>query len=211
MGLRVFLSYGHDEYAPAAKRIHQLLIEHGHEVWIDDRLTLGSDWEQQIEQGIDWVAEQPDRGRVVLVMTPHSVRRPDGYCLNELAHALNRRLVVVPVMLVSVEPPMSVSRLQWLDMTDWVPLPDRQLVFDRQVGALAEALEQGQVPLAVADPQRQLAELLHPIAFDYEISTGLADFTVRQWIVDAVDSWIADPQEAQSSGYGVASVPARPR
>lgn len=100
-------------------------MAHGHEVWFDEHLIPGDDWEQLIEQGIDWVAERPETGRVLLVMTPHSVRRPDGYCLNELAHALNRRLTVVPVMLVSVEPPLSISRLQWLDMTDCIPLPDQ--------------------------------------------------------------------------------------
>jgi hypothetical protein len=193
VGLRVFLSYGRDEYAAAAQRIHQLLTALGHEVWFDrERLTPGADWEQLIEQGIDWVAEVPDIGRVVLVMTPHAVRRPGGYCLNELAHALNRRLAVMPVMLVSVEPPLSISRLQWLDMTDCIPLPERQSAFDRQVDALARALEEGEVPLSDTDPRRKLSDLLQPIAFDYEMSTGLADFTSRRWVIAAVDSWLGD-------------------
>ena len=194
MGLRIFLSYGHDEYAGAAQRIHQLLVAQGHEVWFDERLIPGGDWEQDIERGIDWVAERPETGRVVLVMTPYSVRRPDGYCLNELAHALNRRLKVVPVMLVSVEPPLSISRLQWLDMTDCLPLPEQQSAFDRQVDTLAKALEQGEVPLSQADPRKKLSDSLSPIRFDYEMSTGLADYTNRRWIIDAVDSWLNDPR-----------------
>jgi hypothetical protein len=127
-------------------------------------------------------------------MTPHSVRRPDGYCLNELAHALNRRLPILPVMLVSVEPPLSISRLQWLDMTDCIPLTERESMFDRQVEALAKALEAGKVSLGVADPRRKLSDSLEPIAFDYEMSTGLADFTIRRWVIDAVDSWLDDPR-----------------
>ena len=112
MGLRVFLSYGHDEYAPTAHRIRTFLEEQGHEVWFDrDRLTPGRDWEAVIEQGLDWAAAGPG-GRVVLVMTPHSVRRPDGFCLNEIARALERRLPIVPVMLVWVQPPLSISRIQ---------------------------------------------------------------------------------------------------
>jgi TIR domain-containing protein len=195
VGLRIFLSYGRDEYAAAAQRIHQLLIARGHEVWFDrERLTPGADWEQLIEQGIDWVAELPDSGRVVLVMTPHAVRRPDGYCLNELAHALNRRIPVVPVMLVSVEPPLSISRLQWLDMTDCIPLPEQQSAFDRQVDALAGALEDGEVVLTLADPRKKLSDSLQPIAFDYEMSTGLADFTSRRWVIDTVDLWLNDPR-----------------
>ena len=187
MTLRVFLSYGRDEYAAAAERIYELLTARGHEVWFDrKRLTTGADWEQSIERGIDWAAELPDIGRLIMVMTPHSVRRPDGYCLNELAHALNRRLPVLPVMLVSVEPPLSISRLQWLDMTDCTPLPERQLEFDRQVDQLTAALESGGVSLREVDPRQKLSDILQPIAFDYEIASGLADFTMRQSVVDAV-------------------------
>lgn len=195
VGLRVFLSYGRDEYAGAADRIRQLLADRGHEVWFDrERLKPGADWEMTIERGIDWVAEARDEGRVVLVMTPHSVRRPDGYCLNELAHALNRHVLVVPVMLVSVEPPLSISRLQWLDMTDCVPLPERQAAFDEQVNMLADALEHGEVALASSDPRERLAEILQPISFDYEMRAGLAGFWMRSWMIDAVDAWLATPQ-----------------
>lgn len=191
MGLRVFLSYGRDEYAAAGERIYELLTSRGHDVWFDrDRLAGGVDWEHSIEQGIDWVAEDPARGRVILVMTPHSVRRPDGYCLNELARSLQRQLVIVPVMLVEVEPPLSICRLQWLDMTTCVPLPDRQEAFDVEAEALLSALESGEVESS--DLYGRLAKTLQPIAFDYELSSGLRDFTMRAWVVDTVDEWLND-------------------
>jgi hypothetical protein len=132
MGLRVFLSYGHDEYASAADRISPFLKESGHEVWFDrERLKPGRDWEASIEQGLDWVATVPENGRVVLVMTPHSVRRPDGFCLNEISRALERRLTIIPVMLVWVQPPLAINRIQWLDLTACVPLPERETQFDK--------------------------------------------------------------------------------
>ena len=79
---RVFISYGHDEHADLALTLKQDLLERGHEVWFDaDRLRPGCDWADYIDQGLDWVAELPGVGRVVLLMTPHSVRRPDGLSL----------------------------------------------------------------------------------------------------------------------------------
>lgn len=188
--MRVFLSYGRDEYAAAAERIRELLTARGHEVWFDrDQLVGGVDWERSIEQGLEWVANDSSAGRVVLVMTPHSVRRPDGYCLNELARALQRQVPILPVMLVEVEPPLSICRLQWVDMRHSVPLPDRQTEFDRQAEALMLALERG---AEESDGSDRLAKLLQPIAFDYELSTGLRDFTVRQWIIETVDDWLHD-------------------
>src|SRR6185295_17327102 len=97
----------------------------GHEVWFDlDRLKPGRDWERYIEDGLDWASSVPDEGRFVLLMTPHSVRRPDGYCLNELARAWDRKLSIIPVMVVKVEPPLSVCRVQYLDMSDCLPVDD---------------------------------------------------------------------------------------
>jgi hypothetical protein len=89
MARRIFLSYGHDEHVTLAQRLKQDLEARGHEVWFDaERLIPGADWERYIEEGLEWVAAVPREGRVVLIMTPYSVRRPDGYCLNEIARAL---------------------------------------------------------------------------------------------------------------------------
>ncbi len=108
---RVFISYGHDELMPLAKRIKKDLEMRGHEVWFDaDRIRAGADWEQNIESGIDWVSEG-DNGRIILLMTPYSVRRPDGYCLNELARAIQKNVKIIPVMLVWCEPPLSICRI----------------------------------------------------------------------------------------------------
>jgi hypothetical protein len=123
VGRRTFLSYGHDEHLTLALRMKQDLEGRGHVVWFDaERLKPGADCERYIEEGLEWAAAIPQEGRVVLIMTPHSVRRPDGYCLNEVARALSRRLTVVPAMVVWCEPPLSICRAQWLDMRDCVPL-----------------------------------------------------------------------------------------
>jgi len=76
---------GHDEHAVLAERLKRDLKARGHEVWSDvERLKPGGDREAYVEEGLNWVSQEPRCGRVVLLMTPHSVRRPDGYYLNEV-------------------------------------------------------------------------------------------------------------------------------
>jgi TIR domain len=107
--VRIFLSYGHDEYVSLASRVKRDLETRGHEVWFDvERLKPGGDWERYIEQGFERVSKDSECGRFLLLMTPHSVRRPDGYCLNELARAFGRSLPIIPVMVSTVEVPLSI-------------------------------------------------------------------------------------------------------
>ncbi|MFR9524378.1 MAG: toll/interleukin-1 receptor domain-containing protein [Rikenellaceae bacterium] len=115
--LRVFISYGHDEYSPFAQGVADELRKRGHDVWFDvEELREGKDWETYIENGLNWVGENTATGRIILIMTPYSVRRPDGFCLNEIAKALDNKLQIIPVMLVWATPPLSIYRLQYLDM-----------------------------------------------------------------------------------------------
>ncbi len=96
----------------------------GHEVWFDeDRLIVGADWETRIERGLEWAASEAGSGRVVLLMTPHSVRRPDGYCLNELARAISRGLSIVPVMVVWAEAPLSLNGSTYGTACPWAASP----------------------------------------------------------------------------------------
>ena len=88
--LRIFISYGHDEFAVLAEKTEKRPRKAGASglVWFDiDRLKPGGDWERYIEEGLEWAAREPETGRIILLMTPHSTRRPDGYCLNEIARA----------------------------------------------------------------------------------------------------------------------------
>jgi hypothetical protein len=140
MSYRIFLSYGHDEHAELARKVKSDLEARGNEVWFDEeRLLPGVDWESRIESGIEWVASEPDRARVVLLMTPHSVRRPNGYCLNELARALGRGMCVLPVMVVWTEPPLSICRIQWLDFRDCVPIAARLAAYESKFARLLTA------------------------------------------------------------------------
>jgi hypothetical protein len=196
-----------------AQRLKQNLEARGHEVWFDEeRLRPGEDWEACIERGLEWVAAQPQIGRVVLLMTPHSVRRPDGYCLNELARALQRKLSVVPVMVVWCESPLSICRIQWLDMRDCVPLDQRQTRYETRVQQLLHALEHD--VLDFEGVPANLHALLDPLPFDADIAQHLARFTGRQWVFDQIDVWLHDPSASRvfwitgASGVGKTAIAA---
>ena len=189
--LRIFISYGRDDYADLAERLKVDLLARGHKVWFDkDKLKEGGDWEDYIDDGLNWVSREPDSGRVVFVMTPHSVRRPDGYCLNEIAKALGKSVPIVPVMLVFSEPPLSIYRIQYLDMQDCYPPEDRPAVYEQRFERLIQALENKKIEFEGV--QRQLITMLQPIHFAADLSKFLQDFTGRKWVFDAVDTWLAD-------------------
>ncbi|EQC34663.1 hypothetical protein SDRG_07983, partial [Saprolegnia diclina VS20] len=129
--LKIFLSYGHDHYQPLAMAIKTQLQERGHYVWVDhEQLTPGCDWETDISNGLNRVKEAQEHGRVLLLMTPHALRRPDGYCLNEIARAITLRLSIFPIFLAACEPPASISHLPYFDMRSVVPTRDDEESLD---------------------------------------------------------------------------------
>ncbi|MDA8083103.1 MAG: TIR domain-containing protein [Nitrospiraceae bacterium] len=190
--LRIFISYGRDEYAVLAKRLRDDLAKRGHDVWFDsERLKEGGDWEQYIDEGLNHVAKDITTGRVVFIMTPHSTRRPDGYCLNELARALSKSLPIVPVMLVYSEPPLSICRLQYLDMQDSYPPDEKTVTYEQRFERLISALEENRVDFEGF--QSKLFAALDPIKFHADIQKLLRDFTGRKWVIEEVDKWYQDP------------------
>lgn len=190
--LRIFLSYGHDGYASIADKLKDDLVSKGHNVWFDsERLKSGFDWENYIEEGLEWVSEKPKFGRVILIMTPHSVRRPDGYCLNEITRALQRNLNIIPIMLVLCESPLSICRIQWLDMRDCIPLEKRLKNYETKYNRLIEALEEDKIDFEGF--QSKLYDVLDPLPFEAEILQHLRHFTGRGWIIDSINKWLDNP------------------
>ena len=187
--LRIFVSYGHDEYMTFARNVAQELLTLGHEVWFDeDRLKPGSDWECYIEDGLDWVAEAADRGRILLIMTPYSVRRPDGYCLNEIAKALDNMLTIIPVMLVWTTPPLSIYRLQWLDLTNSANKKCITQTLNKDIKMISEALmKSGKDVVLKSD---SLFKTLNPLNYETDIVLNQTWFTGREWVFEAIDKWI---------------------
>lgn len=193
--LKIFLSYGHDEHVEAALRIKADLEARGHSVWFDlDRLRVGVDWESYIEEGLQWC------DKVILLMTPHSVRRRnlqdpdsrDGFCLNELAKAdaLNKR--IIPILLVEVEsgPPLKICRIQYLDLRDAIPIAEREDRYRSKFERLVLALEEDD--LDFEGGQTDLKRRLKPIDFRGDWSQHLAHFHGREWLLKHIRNWLAE-------------------
>lgn len=193
---RIFLSYGRDQHASFAARVRSDLERRGHEVWFDDdRLSVGVDWEAHIDEGLDWAAGHSSSGCFLLLMTPHAVRRPDGYCLNELTRALHRRLPILPLMVETCEPPLSICRIQWLDVRACLPLSESDKAWEKHFDRLLSALEQGHLDLDGI--QSRLLSSLDPLAFDAELSQHTPRFTGRRAVLDALSVWLQAPDASR--------------
>mgnify|MGYP006277921885 CR=1 FL=1 len=189
---KLFLSYGRDDYVEEARTLRDALRARGHEVWFDEeQLASGLDWEQRIEKGL------ASCDRVVLTMTPHSVRRPDGYCLNELAKALELRKLIIPVLMVDVPQgaPTSICRIQYLDWRDAVPARERAERFSRRLQRLCEAIEEDK--LDFEGGQQRLMRHLQPLSYDGDIQHHVARFMGRRRLEARLRAWMDDPAAPQ--------------
>lgn len=184
--MRIFISYGHDEYLDFAKRLAKEFRERSYEVWFDENyLKGGVPWEEYIEKGLKWVAE--DNGHMILVMTPHSVRRPDGFCLNELAYALDLHLPVLPIMLVWTTPPLSIYRYQWIDLTNY---NSQASTFEADFTKIIDAVKKED---CYQDESRgRIERLLEPLDFSSDIKYYLPSFVGRQWLFEDIEKWMND-------------------
>lgn len=207
--LKLFLSYGRDHFVGEVRALKVALEARGHQVWFDEeQLGIGLDWEDRIERGLDWC------DRVVLTMTPHSVRRPDGYCLNELAKALERQKTIIPVLLTDVPggAPTSICRIQYLDWRDAVPAAQKPDRFQVRMARLCEAIEQDK--LDFEGGQQRLLRILQPLNYLGDIERHVARFHGRKALFERLRQWLDDPRGSQvvwlcgGSGLGKSAVAA---
>jgi len=191
--MRIFLSYGHDKFSSLAERLKADLERLRHGVWFDrSRLKGGVEWERYIEEGLDWVSAKPDLGRFLLLMTPHSVGRPSGFCLNELTRAIARGLPIVPIMVSDVEPPLSIARLQWVDMRECFPPESHEEKYKVLFQELLDAIEHHQIPFQGV--QARLIAELRPLQWNAESARHLVRFTGREWVMREVNDWLKSPR-----------------
>ena len=70
--MRIFISYGHDEHLSFARQLAEAFESRNYEVWFDEtRLTGGKPWEEYIEKGLRWVADDKS-GRMIWPTPPHT-------------------------------------------------------------------------------------------------------------------------------------------
>jgi len=190
--LKLFLSYGRDDFSEEILALRDALRKRGHEVWFDEeQLASGLDWEHRIEQGLKWC------DKVVLTMTPHSVRRPDGYCLNEIAKALESQKLIIPVLLVDLPngAPTSICRIQYLDWRDAVPSDKNTERFLHHLHRLCDAIENNK--LDFEGGQQRLQRYLQPLSYDGDIRRHVTRFVGRHSLLKRLQTWLFDPRSSQ--------------
>jgi tetratricopeptide (TPR) repeat protein len=188
---RLYISYGKDEFSALALQIKKDVELNGYQAWYNlDHIKNDTDHEKYIDLGFNWVMEKPDDGRFIVLLTPSSVRRPDGSCLSEIAKAVQKKMKIIPIMVSWCEPPLSICRIQWLDMMDCFPLEKEHGKYIEKLKLLIDAIEDE--GFDYKGSQSRLLKLLEPLPFDVDIQKHLERFTGRQWIFNKVDKWLAD-------------------
>lgn len=184
--MKIFLSYGHDEYENLAQRIKRDLEEEGFEIWIDKENIKGTaDWENAIEKGIsssDWL---------VLLMTEHSVRRPDGVCLDEVSYARFLGKSIAPIMIQEVKPPLCIARIQWIDMKNFV-IPGKVYFDEESYHARKDELLsilKGIQQLNLEGEQKSLRSKLNPLDNDVYTAHFRQNFYGRQSLIEYYEKW----------------------
>jgi tetratricopeptide (TPR) repeat protein len=188
----VFFSYGHDANKPLVDAFRNDLEKRGHHVWIDyKQIGTWQDWRGRITAGVH------ESDLAVAFLSRHSTRDP-GVCRNELAIALNRFGTVYPVLLESVNevsPPVTISNLQWQDLSQWMAIRDGRVQgkewkpwYDERLQELVQLVE-GKASEFMGDIQT-LREILRPVSFTGDIARHVPDFVGREWVFDAYENWL---------------------
>jgi tetratricopeptide (TPR) repeat protein len=203
--LRIFLSYGHDRNEELVLRIKADLEKRKHDVWVDkNKIKVGDDWRLEITEGI------LDSNQVVSFLSKHSTRDP-GVCLDEIAIALGVKGGNIQTILVEseteVNPPNSISHIQWLDMHDWKEghgiVKDTKFqpatgdaVWEQWYQAkLSEIIEvvESEESRRFAGEIEALNVYLKPIRSEVRICQLLnKGFYGRKWLFEAVERWRQD-------------------
>jgi hypothetical protein len=190
--MKIFISYGHD-HRELGRRVYLDLEALGHQVWFDERTDEGGlkpaqRWEDSIERGIetaDWI---------IALMSPHSMRRPDGVCLDELSYGRFLNRPIVPLMVQMVRPPLCIARLQYIDLQGWQDPATGGLneAWYQKQFALLDRVLQGKQELGFEGQQSTLRALLQPLDNDSDIARHVKNFVGREWLHAEYQRWRGD-------------------
>ena len=189
--VKLFLSYGHDDNTRLVRRIRGDLEAAGYVVWLDaSEIVPGDDWRRKIVDGLneaDWA---------LAFLSRHSVRDP-GVCLDEIAIALHEKHGAIATVLVEsdevVEPPVSVSHIQWLDMRDWAEReakggPEWEAWYKSRLDELLSLLRSPDVERFTGETEK-LNDILRPVSQQAEIGRLVDGFVGREWLQREVEAW----------------------
>lgn len=190
----IFFSYGHDKNEPLVMKIKERLEQQGYTIWIDKSMIKnGNDWRDSITDGLN------SSDVVLSFLSKHSTRNP-GVCLDELRIALCVKHGYIKTILLEseneVQPPSTLSGVQWFDMSDWeahiMPNGDIDDVWlSSCCDDIVECL-QSEEASDFAGEIRLLKSSLNPNLLDSKEMRLLSEGMIgRQWLVDDIASWLS--------------------
>jgi WD40 repeat protein len=194
--LRIFLSYGHDSNEELVRCIKTDLENRGHDVWFDKtKIRPGDDWRACITEGI------LKSNRFLSFLSKYSTRDP-GVCLDEIAVAIGAKGGNIQTILVEsereVQPPPSISHIQWLDMHDWKERRNAgevswQLWYQAKLAEIIAVVESDE-SRCFAGEIKTLEDLLKPTVSDFAADSRVRQLLEkkligRMWLFEAVENW----------------------
>lgn len=195
MNTHVFISYGHDEFAPKVEVIMKSLNDRKeYQIWWDGDMKKSADWVQQIEDNLDKLIKSKPDSCFIYVVTPYS--RSDeryNYCINEILRALDGHVRILPIMLSSAQMPLPIGSLQWYDLTQ-CEIDANGKDFQNRLEEICRLIDSKE-PIKIDGRQGALHNLLRPCLFTLDINKHLQNYSPRQWLLDATINWLDNRSE----------------
>lgn len=184
---QIFFSYGHDKNKEIVDKLLNDIVKKGYEVWIDYKdIGVWEDWRGEIIKGISKIKI------AIAYLSKHSVSDP-GVCLNEIAILLDKGKKVYPVLLEPSDqctPPVSISYLQFLDLSDWEYKKNTSEFdkwYEEKLKIIIDLIKKGK---DFSGDLSLLKEVLDPINFTIEISSHIDNFVGRDLVFKEYDEWL---------------------
>ena len=195
--MRIFISYGHNDYVELVDRLFDALREAGHEPWKDDRyegasgIAPGEDFTEVIFKAID------ESDFVIAFVSRATADKP--YCRDERQYAYNRKgSHFIQIRLDGVDITLGNSR-SYIDMSDVVSTTGEitERLFEDKMRSLFAAFrdpesfaEGGITPWTKIDTHLKVPGSLKYDEFVADLDD--TDFVGREWLFEQCKAWAQD-------------------
>ena len=183
----IFVSYGHQTLENVVKKVvDDLRKEEVYEVFLDKDYLYQGDWETKIDNAIQRCSH------FVFFVSKKSVSL-EGYCLNELARAVEYKKTIVPIMLDDSYVPLSIVRLQRIMIKNAVAA-DNSIIEDVYESCYQRLLKivRNEEEVGYFDTGFDISKEVQAIDA-FEITHHTLNFVGRDSFFADVEKWINKP------------------
>ena len=194
--ISIFISYGRrGDGIALAERLEKDLLDKKYQVYRDVNqergLQGGHFWEWELEKQIESMSI------FISIITCHAVRRPEGYCLDEISLARSLKKKIIPLLVETHEegrpcrPPLCIHRLNFLDYQKW------NTEYEQKLPTLIRAIHAEQMydGLSIRLLSGQGTLMMSELDFTGEIGRKAKGFVGRSWLIDIIDEWLNEPND----------------